>query len=257
MRIAWNDDEVREGFQAVEDRGRKSVLRRRPDLHREIRRPSRAISRSRCWATSTATASISASANARSSGGTRRSSRRRPRPSSTKETRKAMGEQAVALAKAVDYTSAPARWSSSSTRTSNFYFLEMNTRLQVEHPVTELITGVDLVEQMIRVAPARSCPITQDDVKLNGWAVESRLYAEDPYRNFLPSIGRLTRYRPPQEGTSDGITGAQRHRRLRGRRDLDVLRPDDRQAVHRSTFRRVTALRPTKLWSSLPDPRAN
>ncbi len=81
----------------------------------------------------------------------------------------------------------------------------MNTRLQVEHPVTELITGVDLVEQMIRVAAGETLSITQDDVKLTGWAVESRLYAEDPYRNFLPSIGRLTRYRPPQEGRSGDI----------------------------------------------------
>jgi propionyl-CoA carboxylase alpha chain len=119
-------------------------------------------------------------------------------------TRKAMGEQSVALAKAVDYQSAgTVEFIVDSEK--NFYFLEMNTRLQVEHPVTELITGVDLVEQMIRVAAGEVLSITQDDVKLTGWAVESRLYAEDPYRNFLPSIGRLTRYRPPQEGRSGDV----------------------------------------------------
>jgi propionyl-CoA carboxylase alpha chain len=113
-------------------------------------------------------------------------------------TRKAMGEQACALAKAVGYTSAgTVEFIVDGAR--NFYFLEMNTRLQVEHPVTELITGVDLVEQMIRVAAGDKLPFAQKDLKINGWAIESRLYAEDPYRNFLPSIGRLTRYRPPAE----------------------------------------------------------
>ncbi len=105
------------------------------------------------------------------------------------------------LAKAVGYTSAgTVEFIVDGDR--NFYFLEMNTRLQVEHPVTELITGVDLVEQMIRVAAGEPLPFAQDDLKINGWAMESRLYAEDPYRNFLPSIGRLTRYRPPVEGAT-------------------------------------------------------
>jgi propionyl-CoA carboxylase alpha chain len=94
--------------------------------------------------------------------------------------------------------------------------------LQVEHPVTELITGVDLVEQMIRVAAASRCRSSRSDLKINGWAMESRLYAEDPYRNFLPSIGRLTRYRPPVEGTDAAGGRAQRYRRVRGRRDQHV-----------------------------------
>jgi propionyl-CoA carboxylase alpha chain len=125
-----------------------------------------------------------------------------PSPFLDAETRRAMGEQAVALAKAVDYCSAgTVEFIVDGAR--NFYFLEMNTRLQVEHPVTELVTGIDLVEQMIRVAAGEKLAFGQDDVKLNGWAIESRLYAEDPYRNFLPSIGRLTRYRPPAEERSE------------------------------------------------------
>ena len=128
-----------------------------------------------------------------------------PSPFLDEATRKAMGEEAVALAKAVDYDSAgTVEFIVDGDR--NFYFLEMNTRLQVEHPVTELITGVDLVEQMIRVAAGEKLSISQDDVKLNGWAVESRIYAEDPFRNFLPSIGRLSSYSPPEEGSSDGLT---------------------------------------------------
>ena len=116
------------------------------------------------------------------------------------KTRKAMGEQAVALAKAVDYESA-GTVEFIVDKDKNFYFLEMNTRLQVEHPVTELITGIDLVEQMIRVAAGEKLKLAQKDVKLDGWAIESRVYAEDPYRKFLPSTGRLVRYRPPEEET--------------------------------------------------------
>ena len=116
-----------------------------------------------------------------------------------------MGEQAVALAKAVGYDSA-GTVEFVAGQDKSFFFLEMNTRLQVEHPVTELITGIDLVEQMIRVAAGEKLSIKQSDVKLNGWAVESRVYAEDPYRNFLPSTGRLTRYRPPAERVSNGVT---------------------------------------------------
>nr|WP_235937818.1 acetyl/propionyl/methylcrotonyl-CoA carboxylase subunit alpha [Pseudoroseicyclus tamaricis] len=121
-----------------------------------------------------------------------------PSPFLDEATRAAMGAQAVALAQAVGYRSAgTVEFIVDGAR--NFYFLEMNTRLQVEHPVTELITGIDLVEQMIRVAAGEPLPFSQADLRINGWAIESRLYAEDPYRNFLPSIGRLTRYRPPEE----------------------------------------------------------
>src|SRR4029079_4142541 len=116
-----------------------------------------------------------------------------------------MGEQAVALAKAVGYDSAgTVEFVAGQDR--SFFFLEMNTRLQVEHPVTELITGIDLVEQMIRVAAGEKLTLAQKDVKLSGWAVESRVYAEDPYRNFLPSPGRLSRYRPPAETSLEGVT---------------------------------------------------
>ena len=128
-----------------------------------------------------------------------------PSPLLDEKTRKAMGEQAVALARAVGYDSAgTVEFVAGQDR--SFFFLEMNTRLQVEHPVTEMITGVDLVEQMIRVAAGEKLPWKQSDIKLSGWAVESRIYAEDPYRNFLPSIGRLVKYRPPVEGSADGFT---------------------------------------------------
>ena len=124
-----------------------------------------------------------------------------PSPFVTPKMRKAMGEQAVALARAVGYYSAGTVElivSGADTTGEGFYFLEMNTRLQVEHPVTEAITGIDLVEQMIRVAAGEALPFTQADIGINGWAIENRVYAEDPYRGFLPSIGRLVRYGPPE-----------------------------------------------------------
>ena len=129
-----------------------------------------------------------------------------PSPFLDEATRRAMGRQAVELAVAVGYRSAgTVEFIVDGDR--NFYFLEMNTRLQVEHPVTELITGVDLVEQMVRVAAGERLEIRQEDVGISGWAIESRIYAEDPFRDFLPSIGRLTRYRPPDEhhGTRTAI----------------------------------------------------
>jgi len=133
-----------------------------------------------------------------------------PSPFVTPEMRKAMGEQAVALARAVGYYSAGTVElivSGTDTTGAGFYFLEMNTRLQVEHPVTEEITGLDLVEQMIRVAFGEKLAFAQDDVTLTGWAIENRVYAEDPYRGFLPSTGRLVRYRPPVEmRDEDGVT---------------------------------------------------
>ncbi|MBK6414409.1 acetyl/propionyl/methylcrotonyl-CoA carboxylase subunit alpha [Sphingopyxis sp.] len=123
-----------------------------------------------------------------------------PSPFVTEKMRKAMGEQCVALSKAVGYYSAGTVElivSGADPTGESFYFLEMNTRLQVEHPVTEAITGIDLVEQMIRVAAGEKLEMTQDDIKIDGWAIENRVYAEDPYRGFLPSTGRLVRYRTP------------------------------------------------------------
>ncbi len=146
-----------------------------------------------------------------------------PSPFVTPKMRKAMGEQCVALSRAVGYYSAGTVElivSGADPSGESFYFLEMNTRLQVEHPVTECITGIDLVEQMIRVAYGEKLAMTQDDIKIDGWAIENRVYAEDPYRGFLPSTGRLTRYRPPVEGWTDD--GAEN-----GRRGVDGIRVDD------------------------------
>ncbi|MEX3009771.1 acetyl-CoA carboxylase biotin carboxylase subunit [Hoeflea sp. TYP-13] len=202
MRIAWNDAEAREGFERSKSEAASSFGDDRIFIEKFVTEPRHieiqvlADTKGNCIYLGERECSIQ-----------RRNQKvieEAPSPFLDAETRKAMGEQAVALAKAVDYASA-GTVEFIVDKERNFYFLEMNTRLQVEHPVTELITGVDLVEQMIRVAAGEELAISQEDVKLNGWAVESRLYAEDPYRNFLPSIGRLTRYRPPQEGEgSDG-----------------------------------------------------
>ncbi|MGA0606863.1 acetyl-CoA carboxylase biotin carboxylase subunit [Phenylobacterium sp. VNQ135] len=141
-----------------------------------------------------------------------------PSPLLDEKTRKAMGEQAVALAQAVGYDSAgTVEFVAGQDR--SFFFLEMNTRLQVEHPVTEMITGVDLVEQMIRVADGEKLAFGQKDLKIDGWAIESRIYAEDPYRGFLPSIGRLVRYEPPVEGEA----GAAKVRNDAGVREGDEI----------------------------------
>ncbi len=133
-----------------------------------------------------------------------------PSPFVTPKMRKAMGEQCVALARAVGYYSAGTVElivSGADPSGESFYFLEMNTRLQVEHPVTEAITGIDLVEQMIRVAYGEKLAMTQDDIKIDGWAIENRVYAEDPYRGFLPSTGRISRYKPPVPGWAGDIRG--------------------------------------------------
>ncbi|WP_206240904.1 acetyl-CoA carboxylase biotin carboxylase subunit [Novosphingobium terrae] len=146
-----------------------------------------------------------------------------PSPFVSPAMRKAMGEQCVALSRAVGYYSAGTVElivSGADPTGESFYFLEMNTRLQVEHPVTEAITGIDLVEQMIRVAAGEKLAFTQDDIGIDGWAIENRVYAEDPYRGFLPSTGRLSRYRPPVEGwTDDGAAN--------GRRGVAGVRVDD------------------------------
>ncbi|MFA1672697.1 acetyl-CoA carboxylase biotin carboxylase subunit [Rhizobium mongolense] len=197
MRIAWNEAEVRDGFDRARSEARSSFGDDRVFIEKYIVDPRHI--------------EIQVLADAHGNTvylGERECSIQRrnqkvveeaPSPFLDERTRQAMGKQSVALAKAVDYQSA-GTVEFIVDRDRNFYFLEMNTRLQVEHPVTELVTGIDLVEQMIRVAAGETLPISQKDIKLNGWAIESRLYAEDPYRNFLPSIGRLTRYRPPAEG---------------------------------------------------------
>ncbi len=196
MRIAWNDQEAREGFQSSKNEAANSFGDDRIFIEKFVTQPRH----------------IEIQILGDKHGnvvylGERECSIQRrnqkvieeaPSPFLDEKTRKAMGAQSVALAKAVDYCSA-GTVEFIVDGDKNFYFLEMNTRLQVEHPVTEEITGIDLVEQMIKVAQGETLSLTQEDIKLNGWAIESRIYAEDPYRGFLPSTGRLVRYQPPQE----------------------------------------------------------
>ncbi|HEY0312348.1 MAG TPA: acetyl/propionyl/methylcrotonyl-CoA carboxylase subunit alpha [Allosphingosinicella sp.] len=200
MRLAWAEQDVREGFEATKREGLASFGDDRVFIEKFIESPRH----------------IEIQLIGDQHGnivylGERECSIQRrhqkvveeaPSPFVTPEMRKAMGEQAVALARAVGYYSAGTVElivSGADTSGKSFYFLEMNTRLQVEHPVTEEVTGVDLVELMIRVAAGEPLPFGQEDVKLNGWAIENRVYAEDPYRGFLPSTGRLVRYQPPRE----------------------------------------------------------
>jgi propionyl-CoA carboxylase alpha chain len=196
MRIAWDDEGAREGFQSSKNEAANSFGDDRIFIEKFVTQPRHIEIQVLC----------DTHGNGIYLGERECSIQRRqqkvieeaPSPFLDEATRKAMGEQSVALAKAVDYASAgTVEFIVDGDR--NFYFLEMNTRVQVEHPVTELITGVDLVEQMIRVAYGERLAMAQSDVTLTGWAMESRLYAEDPYRGFLPSIGRLTTYRPPTE----------------------------------------------------------
>ena len=197
MRIAWNDQEAREGFESSKNEAANSFGDDRIFIEKFVTQPRHI--EIQVLADKHGNAVYLHERECSIQRRNQKVIEEAPSPFLDAATRKAMGEQAVALAKAVGYTSAgTVEFIVDGSR--NFYFLEMNTRLQVEHPVTELITGVDLVEQMIRVANGEPLPFQQDDLKINGWAMESRLYAEDPYRNFLPSIGRLTRYRPPVEG---------------------------------------------------------
>ncbi len=197
MRIAWNDQEAREGFSASKNEAKSSFGDDRIFIEKFVDQPRHI----EIQVLGDQHGNVIYLGERECSIQRRNQKVIEEAPSSflDEATRKAMGEQAVQLAKAVGYFSAgTVEFIVDGKR--NFYFLEMNTRLQVEHPVTELVTGIDLVEQMIRVANGEKLVITQSDVRLDGWAIESRLYAEDPYRGFLPSIGRLTRYRPPVEG---------------------------------------------------------
>ena len=201
MRLAWSEQDVREGFEATRREGKASFGDDRVFIEKFVEQP-RHIEIQLIGDSQGNVIYL----NERDCSIQRRHQKvveEAPSPFVTPEMRKAMGEQAVALAKNVGYTSAgTVEFIAGADR--SFYFLEMNTRLQVEHPVTECITGLDLVELMIRVAAGEALPFTQGQVRLDGWAIETRVYAEDPYRGFLPSIGRLTACRPPETGEHDG-----------------------------------------------------
>ena len=204
MRIAWNDEEAREGFQSSKNEAKSSFGDDRIFIEKFVTEPRHI--EIQVLGDKHGTVLYLGERECSIQRRNQKVIEEAPSPFLDAATRKAMGEQAVALAKAVNYCSAGTVEFIVDGKANQFYFLEMNTRLQVEHPVTELITGIDLVEQMIRVAGGEKLSFGQQDVMLNGWAIESRLYAEDPYRNFLPSIGRLTRYRPPVEGRRDDGT---------------------------------------------------
>jgi len=221
MRLAYNEQDVREGFPAVKREGLNSFGDDRVFIEKFILNPRHI----EIQILGDKHGNI-LYLNERECSIQRRHQKvveEAPSPFVTEKMRKAMGEQCVALSRAVGYYSAGTVElivSGADTTGESFYFLEMNTRLQVEHPVTEAITGIDLVEQMIRVAAGEKLGFTQDEVKIEGWSIENRVYAEDPYRGFLPSTGRLQRYRPTVAGWTDDGTA-------NGRRGVDGVRVDD------------------------------
>jgi propionyl-CoA carboxylase alpha chain len=221
MRLAYNEQDVREGFEATKREGLNSFGDDRVFIEKFILNPRHI----EIQILGDQHGNI-LYLNERECSIQRRHQKvveEAPSPFVTPKMRKAMGEQCVALSRAVGYYSAGTVElivSGADPSGESFYFLEMNTRLQVEHPVTECITGIDLVEQMIRVAAGEKLAMAQEEIKIDGWAIENRVYAEDPYRGFLPSTGRLTRYRPPVEGWTDD--GAEN-----GRRGVDGIRVDD------------------------------
>ena len=221
MRLAWNDQDVKDGFEATQREGLNSFGDDRVFIEKFIEDP-RHIEIQILGDKHGTILYL----NERECSIQRRHQKvveEAPSPFVTPKMRKAMGEQCVALARAVDYHSAGTVElivSGADETGESFYFLEMNTRLQVEHPVTEAITGIDLVEQMIRVAAGEKLEMTQDDIGIDGWSIENRVYAEDPYRGFLPSIGRLVRYDPPLKGWTDNGSA-------NGRRGVDGVRVDD------------------------------
>jgi propionyl-CoA carboxylase alpha chain len=231
MRLAWNEKDVREGFDSVKREGKASFGDDRVFIEKFIEAP-RHIEIQVLGDQHGNLVYL----NERECSIQRRNQKvveEAPSPFVSPEMRKAMGEQAVALARAVGYYSAGTVElivNGADPSGKSFYFLEMNTRLQVEHPVTEEVTGLDLVEQQIRVAAGEKLSFTQDEVKLDGWSVETRIYAEDPYRHFLPSTGRLVRYWPParhpRESGGPASSKKQRDSRVRGNDEI-VVRVDD------------------------------
>ncbi|MEL7444910.1 MAG: biotin/lipoyl-containing protein, partial [Pseudomonadota bacterium] len=226
MRLAWSEKDVREGFEATKREGLNSFGDDRVFIEKFIENPRHI----EIQILGDKHGNI-LYLNERECSIQRRHQKvveEAPSPFVTDKMRKAMGEQCVALSQAVDYHSAGTVElivSGADPTGESFYFLEMNTRLQVEHPVTEAITGVDLVEQMIRVAAGEELVLKQEDIGIDGWSIENRVYAEDPYRGFLPSTGRLVEYKPPLEGWTDD--GPDNPKNPNGRRGVDGVRIDD------------------------------